>query len=407
MVMMLNPFMAAFRSDPYPAYRALREADRVMWQEMMQAWLVTGYDEVQSILKDHAHFSSERQRASNRLIAQLMEQQDSGVMRRTATMLSVDPPDHTRLRTLVNKAFTPRVVERMRPHIQEIADGLLDAVSDPARLDVVKDLAIPLPIIVIAEMLGVSPSDREQFKAWSTDIAGVLGSAMQPQDSIQRAQSSSEELASYFSAIIEQRRKEPKDDLISGLIAARDHGDALSEDELLATCVLLLVAGNETTTNLIGNGTLALLRHPDALRQLQDDPGIIVSAVEELLRFDGPVQATSRVVLKDVEFQGRHFKAGQVVITFLGAANHDPAQFSEPERLDLTRADNRHVAFGHGIHFCLGAPLARVEGQVALSTLLRRFPDPEPDFDEPDWGNSFILRGLKSLPARSKAAASK
>jgi len=404
---MLNPFMAAFRSDPYPAYRALREADRVMWQEMMQAWLVTGYDEVQSILKDHAHFSSERQRASNRLIAQLMEQQDSGVMRRTATMLSVDPPDHTRLRTLVNKAFTPRVVERMRPHIQEIADGLLDAVSDPARLDVVKDLAIPLPIIVIAEMLGVSPSDREQFKAWSTDIAGVLGSAMQPQDSIQRAQSSSEELASYFSAIIEQRRKEPKDDLISGLIAARDHGDALSEDELLATCVLLLVAGNETTTNLIGNGTLALLRHPDALRQLQDDPGIIVSAVEELLRFDGPVQATSRVVLKDVEFQGRHFKAGQVVITFLGAANHDPAQFSEPERLDLTRADNRHVAFGHGIHFCLGAPLARVEGQVALSTLLRRFPDPEPDFDEPDWGNSFILRGLKSLPARSKAAASK
>jgi len=405
--MMLNPFMAAFRSDPYPAYKALREADRVMWQEMMQAWLVTGYAEVQSILKDHAHFSSERQRASNRLIAQLMEQQDSGVMRRTATMLSVDPPDHTRLRTLVNKAFTPRVVERMRPHIQEIADGLLDAVSEPARLDVVRDVAIPLPIIVIAEMLGVSPSDREQFKAWSTDIAGVLGSAMQPQDSIQRAQSSSEELAAYFSAIIEQRRKEPKDDLISGLIAARDHGDALSEDELLATCVLLLVAGNETTTNLIGNGTLALLRHPDALRQLQDDPGIIVSAVEELLRFDGPVQATSRVVLKDLEFQGRQFKVGQVVITFLGAANHDPAQFSEPERLDLTRADNRHVAFGHGIHFCLGAPLARVEGQVALSTLLRRFPDTEPDFDEPDWGNSFILRGLKSLPVRSKAAAPK
>jgi cytochrome P450 len=392
--------MAEFRSNPYPAYKMLRDAGRVMWQEMMQAWLVTGYDEVQAILKDHARFSSERQRSNNRLVAQLTEQQDQGMLRRTATMLSADPPSHTRMRTLVNKAFTPRAVEQMRPHIQEIADGLLDAVPDPKSFDVVKDLAIPLPIIVIAEMLGVPPSEREQFKSWSTDIASVLGSGTQPGDAIQSAQRSSEELREYFAAVIADRRKEPKKDLISALIAARDHGDALSEDELLATCVLLLVAGNETTTNLIGNGTLALLRNPDERRKLQEDPSIIVSAVEEMLRYDGPVQATSRVVLEDVEFGGKEMKPGQIVITFLGAANHDPAQFPDPERLDLRREDNRHVAFGQGIHYCLGAPLARVEGQIAISSLLRRFPHIEAAFDQPDWGNSFILRGLRSLPVR-------
>ncbi|HXH22572.1 MAG TPA: cytochrome P450 [Dehalococcoidia bacterium] len=402
--MLLNPFLAEFRTNPYPAYKMLREADRVMWQEMMQAWLVTGYDEVEAVLKDHGRFSSERQRAANRMVAQLMDQQDQGIMRRTATMLSADPPNHTRMRTLVNKAFTPRAVEQMRPHIQEIADELLDAIPDPTSFDIVKDLAVPLPIIVIAEMLGVSPSDREQFKAWSTDIASVLGSSGQPQEVLQRAQQSSQELSAYFAGIIAERRAEPREDLISALIAARDQGDRLTEDELLATCVLLLVAGNETTTNLIGNGMLALMRNPDQRRELQEDPSIIASAVEELLRYDGPVQATSRVALQDLEFAGKQIKQGQIVITFLGAANHDPKQFSDPERLDLRRPDNHHMAFGHGIHYCLGAPLARVEGQIAISTLLRRFPDIEPDFEQPEWGSSFILRGLKSLPVHSRRA---
>lgn len=403
-MVMFNAMLGDLRSDPYPVYKAMREADPIMWNDFLQAWLLTGYDDVHAVLKDNPRFSSDRQRSSNRLVSQVMDQQQPSLMRRTPTMLSSDPPAHTRMRTLVNKAFTPRAVEKMRPHIQEIADHLLDAVED-GRVDVVKNLAIPLPIIVIAEMLGVSPSDREQFKTWSTEIAGVLGSATQPQEALDRARTSSEELADYFSRIIEQRRREPKDDLISGLIAARDKGDLLSQEELLATCVLLLVAGNETTTNLIGNGMLALLRSPGERKRLQDDPAIIVSAVEELLRYDGPVQATSRVVLEDMTFRGKDLKEGQVVITFLGAANRDPAQFEEPDRLDLTREDNRHVAFGQGIHYCVGAPLARVEGQIAISTLLRRFPDPEPAFDKPEWGSSFILRGLRSLPVRSMAAS--
>ena len=403
---MFNPLLGEFRSNPYTAYKMLRDIDPVMWQEFMQSWLVTGYDEVLTILRDNAHFSSDRARSSNRLVQQLTEQQDAGLLRRTPTMLSIDPPDHTRMRTLVNKAFTPRVVELMRPHIQEIADGLLDAASGGPDLDIVRDLAIPLPIIVIAEMLGVSPSDREQFKAWSTDIAGVLGSGRGPQEALDRASRSAAELAEYFSRIIDERRREPRDDLISGLIAARDQADALSQDELLATCTLLLVAGNETTTNLIGNGMLALLRHPEERKRLREDPGLAPSAIEELLRFDGPVQATSRVVGEDFDFRGKQFKQGQVVITFLGAANHDPAQFSEPERLDLGREDNRHLGFGQGIHYCLGAPLARVEGQIAITTLLARYPDLETDFETPDWGNSFILRGLRSLAVRVKAPTS-
>jgi cytochrome P450 len=309
------------------------------------------------------------------------------------------------MRTLVNKAFTPRVVENMRQHIQEITDGLLDAVDGRPQFDIMKDVAIPLPIIVIAEMLGVPVADREQFKAWSTDIAGVLGSGMGPQEVMGRARVASEELSAYFAGIIEERRKEPKDDLVSGLIAARDQGDKLSEDELLATCVLLLVAGNETTTNLIGNGMLALLRNEGERRTLQADPSLIATAVEELLRNDGPVQATSRVVLEDMEFRGKQLKAGQVLITFLGAANHDPAVFHEPGILDVRREDNRHIGFGLGIHYCVGAPLARVEAQTAIGTLLRRFPDLEATSDKAEWGNSFILHGLRTLPVRNKVGA--
>ncbi|HEY7268540.1 MAG TPA: cytochrome P450, partial [Dehalococcoidia bacterium] len=304
------------------------------------------------------------------------------------------------------KAFTPRVVEVMRPHIQEITDELLEALPADGSIDVVRDLAVPLPIIVIAEMLGVPPSQREQFKAWSTDIAGALGSSAQPQDAIGRAGRASEELAAYFRGVIEERRQAPKDDLISGLIEARDQGDHLSEDELVATCVLLLVAGNETTTNLVGNGMLALTDNPQQRQCLLDDPSLITTAVEELLRFDGPVQATSRVVIDDCEFRGKHFQKGQIAITFLGAANRDPAQFADPDNLDLARADNRHLGFGQGIHYCLGAPLARVEAQIAISSLLRRYPDLERDpAAAPERGSSFILRGLKTLPLRSKVAA--
>jgi cytochrome P450 len=315
-------------------------------------------------------------------------------------MLFRDPPDHTRLRALVSRAFTPRVVEAMRPHIQEIVDGLLDRVEDARTMDVIEDLAYPLPVQVICEMLGVPTSDQEVFRQWSGHIARSLDAAVLPADSdvITRGHEASDALREYFRALIAVRRKHPQPDLLSALIAAEEQGDKLSEAELLSTCVLLLIAGHETTVNLIGNGLLALLQHPVELRKLADDPALIQTGVEELLRYDGPVQRTSRMTMADVEIAGKQIPKGRVVVAAIGAANRDPAYFSEPERLDVARKDNRHIAFGFGIHFCLGAPLARIEGQVAIGTLLRRMPTLKLVSDTPEWRESSVLRGLKTLP---------
>jgi cytochrome P450 len=328
-------------------------------------------------------------------------QAQAGPLLQAQTMLTSDPPQHTRLRGLVNKAFTARRLESLRPHIQEIVDELLDAMKGKRELDVIWDLGYPLPVIVIAELLGVPPDHREQFKHWSDGIVGSLGSAFAAPDVQQRAMDSATALVGYFQGVIAERRRAPKDDLISALIAAEEQGQVLSEEELLATLVLLLVAGNETTTNLIGNGTLALLRHPDQLARLRSDPSIAETAVEELLRYDSPVQATGRVATEDIEVGGTVVKEGQVAFLLLGAANRDPAVFPEPDRLDLTRQDNRHVAFGYGIHFCLGAPLARIEAQVALPSLLARFPGLRLATGELEWGGNLILRGLKRLPVVS------
>jgi cytochrome P450 len=401
-----NPFDPRLRSDPYAVYRQLREEAPVYWSEIMQVWVLTRYNDVLSVLRDQSRFSSDRRLATNQFVQQLEEfRQASGPVGRTPTMLSLDPPAHTRMRNLVNKAFTPRVVERIRPHIHEIADELIDALPEPGRIDVVTDLAIPLPVIVIAEVLGVPREDRTRFKAWSSDIAGTLAGPFQPQDVLDRAQKSSLELADYFREQIDLRRREPREDLLSALVQAEEQGDLLSEDELLATCVLLLVAGNETTTNLIGNGMLALLQNPDQRRELQADPALIPAAVEEMLRYDGPAQMTSRIATEDMELRGQQVEKGQVLLAILGAANHDPEQFADADSFDVRRQNNRHLAFGYGIHYCIGAPLALAEAQVAFETLLRRFPEPEPSFEEPQWGASFILRGLKSLPITSPVAA--
>ena len=401
-----NPFDPRLRSDPYAVYRELREAAPVYWSEIMQVWVLTRYDDVLNLLRDQSRFSSDRQRATNRFVQQMEEfRQASGPVGRTPTMLSLDPPAHTRMRNLVNKAFTPRVVERIRPHIHEIADELINALPEPGRIDVVTDLAIPLPVIVIAEVLGVPREDRTRFKAWSSDIAGTLAGPFQPQDVLDRAQKSSLELADYFREQIDLRRRDPREDLLSALVQAEEQGDLLSEDELLATCVLLLVAGNETTTNLIGNGMLALLQNPEQRRALQSDASLIPAAVEEMLRYDGPAQMTSRIATEDMELRGQRVEKGQVLLAILGAANHDPEQFPDADSFDVRRQNNRHLAFGYGIHYCIGAPLALAEAQVAFETLLRRFPEPEPAFEEPHWGASFILRGLKSLPITSPVAA--
>jgi cytochrome P450 len=315
-------------------------------------------------------------------------------------MLFRDPPDHTRLRSLVSRAFTPRVVEAMRPHIQEIVDGLLDRLEGARGMDVIEDLAYPLPVRVICEMLGVPIEDQDVFKEWSADIARSLDASILPAGSevITRGQESGDALREYFRSLIAVRRKQPREDLLSALIAAEEQGDKLSEPELVATCVLLLIAGHETTVNLIGNGVLALLRHPAELRALAADPALIQTGVEELLRFDGPVQRTGRLTNADVEIDGRQISKGSIVAAVIGAANRDPAHFADPDRLDVTRRENRHIAFGFGIHFCLGAPLARIEGQVAIGTLLRRWRTLKLVSDTPEWRESSVLRGLKTLP---------
>jgi cytochrome P450 len=389
-----NPMDPAFVADPYPTYRRLRAEDPVH-HSPLGFWVLTRYDDVVAALRDP--------RLAKEAIAGFIAARfGAPVPAMGLSMLDRDPPDHTRLRSLVSKAFTPRVVEGLRPRVQEIVDGLLERVRGAGSMDLIEEFAYPIPVIVICEMLGVPVEDHERFKGWSLDIARGLDSIMLPPDSEvpRRSIASRNALADYFRELIARRRASPRADMLSGLIAAEEAGDKLSENELLATCILLLIAGHETTVNLIGNGTLALLRHPDQLHRLREDPGLIGSAVEELLRFDGPVQRTARIPSEDVVIDGQTIAKGEMVMPFIGAADRDPAQFPEPDRLDITRADNRHIAFGWGIHFCLGAPLARIEGQIAINSLVQRLPKLALATDAPEFRQSLTLRGLKSLPMR-------
>jgi pimeloyl-[acyl-carrier protein] synthase len=386
MAVQFNPMDPEFIADPYPTYHRLRAEDPVH-RSPMGFWVLTRYDDVVGVLRDS--------RLGKGAIGAQMAARDVGL-----SMLVLDPPDHTRLRGLVNKAFTPRVVEGLRPRIQQIVDDLLARVRGAHQIDLIADFAYPLPVTVICEMLGVPGEDRESFKAWGLDIARSLDAILLPPDSdlARRGASARGTLAEYFRQLIAERRSSPRSDLLSSLIATEEAGDTLSENELLATCILLLIAGHETTVNLIGNGTLALLRHPAELRRLRDDPSLIHSAVEELLRYDGPVQRMTRIPNEDVTIADKTIRRGEMVMTFVGAADRDPAHFPDPDRLDLTRQDNRHIAFGWGIHFCLGAPLARVEGQIAINTLVQRLPTLALATDTPEFRPSVTLRGLKSLP---------
>jgi len=314
-------------------------------------------------------------------------------------MLFRDPPDHTRLRALVSKAFTPKVIENMRSHIQDIVNRVLDRVQGAGRMDVIADLAYPLPVTVICEMLGVPTEDQGAIRQWSADVAQSLDAIGLPTDAeiVTRGRAARRELGEYFRRLLPERRRQPREDLLSLLIAAEEQGDKLTEGELLATCVLLFIAGHETTVNLIGNGLLALLRNPAELARLRTDSTLLQSAIEELLRYDSPVQRTARITNTDVVIDGQTITKGSMVVAAIGAANRDPAHFTDPDRLDIGRRDNRHVAFGFGIHFCLGAPLARVEGQIALGTLLRRMPNLALA-GTPTWRASSTLRGLEALP---------
>ena len=390
-------FGPAMLADPYPTYHRLREAQPVSWVPQLDAWVVTSFEAVSAALRNSQLSSDRFERVRTRLAGKGLD----GVLdERARSLIHMDPPDHTRLRGLVNKAFTPRAVEAMERRIQKMIDGLLDAVQDRGKMDAMSELAYPLPITVIAEMLGVPPEDRDQFKKWSDEISVVLSgdAAALPADELRRAIAARHELVEYFRTIVTRRRAAPQEDLLTALVRAEEGGGRLSEDELYSTAVLLLIAGNETTTNLIGNGLLALLRHPDEMRKLQAGPTLIASAIEEMLRFDSPVQLTTRMAKVDLEIQGTMIRRGQWVYLVLAAANRDPAQFPDPDRFDVARKENKHVSFGAGPHFCLGAPLARLEAQLVFRTLLSRFPGLRFMNEAIEHRNNFNLRGVKALP---------
>ncbi len=401
-----DPRRPEILADPFAAYARLRREDPVHWSAALKGWVLTRYDDVRAVLADVERFSSDRitpfadhlERARRERVRDLL-----ALLGRWAVF--VDPPRHTRLRALMNRAFTSRAVESLRPRVQGVVDHLVAAVAPRGEMDLVRDFAYPLPASVIAHVLGVPLADLDRFKAWSDDLAAFVGSAQGTPDKLERAQRGIAALAAYFRDLVAARRAAPADDLLSALVAAGERGETLGEEELVANSILLLFAGHETTTNLIGNGMYWLLRHPAEHARLVAEPALAASAVEEMLRYDGPSGAQVRVTTADVVLGGRTLARGDRVFLMLNAANRDPAQFPEPDRFDVARQPNRHLTFGHGIHFCLGAPLARLEGQIAVETLARRLRGLRPADERGDWNDSLVLRGLRALPVRFTPAA--
>jgi len=389
---LLDPEVLA---DPYPLYHRLRAEDPVHWDPFLHAWVVTSYADVVTVFQ---RFSADRSYTPEQLQALGMAALSPIARVMVQQMLFMDPPAHTRIRGLAAKAFTPRRVEQLRTHIQEIVDDLLDAVEAKGSLEVIADLAYPLPAIVTAELLGVPPADRDQLKAWSEDFAEMLGNFQHNPDRFTRVLRSLEAMLAYFREAVRREREHPGDGLIHALTTAEIDGDRFTDDEVVANTIVTMVGGQETTTNLIGNGMLALLRHPDQLDRLRADLTLIPSAVEELLRYESPSQHTARLAPQDVELGGKLIRTRQAVIAVMGAANRDPARFPDPDRLDIGRADNRHLAFGWASHFCFGAPLARIEGQVAFEKLIARFPHLRPAPGPVTWRHNLGLRGLTTLP---------
>jgi len=391
------PTSKAFRADPHAWYRKLREHDPVHRSRLADGWLLSRHRDVLEVLRDPSWSSDERNwsryaryraRGARAGLPDPYEEDRS-------SMLRLDPPDHTRLRGLVSKAFTPRAVEAMRPRIEALVDELLGRARGRAELALVQELAAPLPVIVIAEMLGVPPADHAWFRHMSDESIKLLGDSSL-EDRLEGVRAT-RELTEYFRRIVEERRAEPRDDLVSAMVGAEESGTRLTMSELLATCILLLVAGNETTTKLIGTAVVALCRNPGQLELLRAERKRIEGAVDEFLRYDGPVQLTSRMALEDRELVGRPVRRGQQIVLLLAAANRDPEAFPNPDRLDVTRENVRHVAFSHGLHYCLGAQLARLEAGLALEGLVRHFPSFRLADERIEWSRNTVLRGPLEL----------
>jgi cytochrome P450 len=395
-----NPADPATNADPFPIFRRLQDEDPVHWSDAVKGWVVTRYDDVRAIALDRA-MSADRVRPFLQVLPN-EEQRRLADLGRYLTLWAVfkDAPDHTRLRALMNRAFTPRAIEALRPNIARIVDDLLDAIVARGSADLVADFAYPLPASVIMDMLGVPRSDLAVMKVWSDDIALFVGIARATPGKYERAQAGTREMAAYFRRLVAERRKAPREDMITALIAAEEEDRRLTEDEIVASCILMLFAGHETTANLIGNGVLAFLRHPAELAKLRARPELAASAVEECLRYDGPSGALARLVALEHEMGGRQLKPGERVYAWMNAANRDPRRFPDPDRFDIERPDNRHLTFGHGAHFCLGAPLARLEAQIAFPRIFARLEGLELAADSFEWKDSIVLRGMKRLPVR-------
>lgn len=373
-----DPTSAGILSDPYDTYDKLRAKDPVHRMRLINGWVLTRYEDVDMVLRDHRRFFN-----------------NDGRVDEYRSMLRHDPPDHTRLRSLVSKAFTPRAVRELHPRVQRIVNDLLDDLDGKDRFDLIESLAFPMPVTVIAEMLGVPAQDMDRFKHWSNDVSLTIEPSLRD-DQIRRVEQATEALYEYFESIIEERRRAPQNDMITALLNAEDEGAKLTHAELLGTLILLLVAGNETTRNLIGNGMRALLKNPAQLQRLRDNPDMLDSAIDELLRYDSPVQLDGRLVHNDVEVAGHRIRAGQRILCAIGAANRDPSVFTEPDMLDIGRNERSHIAFGRGIHHCLGAPLAMLEARAAFSALLDRF-SAITLASEPVYREQVVLRGVEEL----------
>lgn len=399
-VQMFDIFSTRARANPQAMYEQMRQFEPVYRAVGPQTgnnfWFLTRYDDCVAFLKDDKRFGKEIEKhlTPEQIAPWRQGGEDPAFQVINRHLLNIDAPDHTRLRGLVHKAFTPRMMENLRGRVQQIADDLLDKMeAGDHQTDLIATYGFPLPITVIAELLGVPVADQDKFREWTKILLFI--------PDYEENRRAVLEFTMYMHAMIDARHEHPQDDLISALVAAEEQGDRLDRMELLSMIFLLLVAGHETTVNLIGNGTLALLQHPDQLQKLKNDPTLIRSAVEEMLRYNGPVETTTwRHALEDVEMGGRVIEAGDVVMAALLGANRDPAHFENPNTFNITREPNRHIAFGSGIHYCLGAPLARIEGAIAINTLIRRFPNLQLNInpDELEWNASILLHGMKAMP---------
>jgi cytochrome P450 len=392
-----NPFIPSFKSNPYVQYARARDYAPIYHSDALNAWVITSHEACSAILKDPEIFSSNPRYASGAIANEVAREAEANPLGYVRNVLTSDPPDHTRLRAIVNKTFTPKRIAALDEHITDVTDSLVESLRTESKFDLMAGLAQPLPVIVIAEMLGIPPSERIRFKEWSTVVASATKLVPDPAE-LERRRVVTEEMVAYLGEIIDRRLSSPEDDLISAIVNDQDEtGDKLTRDEAISFTILLLVAGNETTTNLIGNGMLALLNHHNVLDQIAANPDIIPSVIEETLRYDSPVQGLVRVATRNTEVLGTLITKGDVLMCMLGAANRDPAAYSDPDTFLFDRREKRHLSFGHGIHFCLGAPLARVEAGTAFKRLFEEFSSFAPVKGGLTRGGTLLLRGADEL----------